>query len=36
MAKTNTAIDAEDKQDNGDSPLIDLNEAAIKKLFARA
>src|SRR6476661_5412898 len=36
MAKTNTAIDAEDKQDNGDAPLIDLNEASIKKLFARA
>src|SRR3569623_2801271 len=36
MAKTNTAIDAEDKQDSGDAPLIDLNEASIKKLFARA
>ena len=36
MAKTNTAIDAEDKQDGGDAPLIDLNEASIKKLLARA
>ena len=36
MAKTNTAIDAEDKQDGGDAPLIDLNEASIKKMLARA
>ena len=36
MAKTNTAIDAEDTQDNGDAPLIDLNEASIKKMMARA
>ncbi|PSJ39911.1 RNA polymerase sigma factor RpoD [Allosphingosinicella deserti] len=36
MAKTNTAVDAEDKQDGGDAPLIDLNEASIKKLLARA
>ncbi|MGE0180575.1 MAG: RNA polymerase sigma factor RpoD, partial [Sphingomonas sp.] len=35
MAKTNTA-EAEDKQDSGDAPLIDLNEANIKKLIARA
>jgi RNA polymerase primary sigma factor len=36
MAKTNTAADAEDKQDGGDAPLIDLNDASIKKLIARA
>ena len=36
MAKNGTPIDGEDKQENGDAPLIDLNEAAIKKLFARA
>src|SRR3954470_18247648 len=36
MAKNGTPIDGEDKQDNGDAPLIDLNEASIKKLFARA
>jgi RNA polymerase primary sigma factor len=35
MAKTNAA-EAEDKQDGGDAPLIDLNEADIKKLIARA
>ena len=35
MAKTNAA-EAEDKQDGGDAPLIDLNEANIKKLIARA
>jgi RNA polymerase primary sigma factor len=35
MAKTNTA-ETEDKQDSGDAPLIDLNEASIKKLVARA
>ncbi len=35
MAKTNAA-EAEDKQDSGDAPLIDLNEANIKKLIARA
>jgi len=36
MAKTNTADEAQDKQDNGDAPLIDLNEATLKKLIARA
>ncbi len=35
MAKTDTA-EANDMQDGGDAPLIDLNEAAIKKLVARA
>jgi RNA polymerase primary sigma factor len=35
MAKTNTA-EADDKQDSGDAPLIDLNDASIKKLIARA
>jgi RNA polymerase primary sigma factor len=35
MAKTDTA-DANDTQDGGDAPLIDLNEAAVKKLVARA
>jgi RNA polymerase primary sigma factor len=35
MAKTNTA-EAEDKQEGGDAPLIDLNEAELKKLIARA
>ncbi|MDB5721974.1 MAG: polymerase sigma factor RpoD, partial [Alphaproteobacteria bacterium] len=36
MAKSNTAIDADEKQENGDAPLLDLNEASIKKLMARA
>src|SRR3712207_79986 len=35
MAKTNTAETTE-KPGNGDAPLIDLNEASIKKLIARA
>jgi RNA polymerase primary sigma factor len=35
MAKTTNGGDGEDKQDNGDAPLIDLNEATIKKLIAR-
>ena len=35
MAKTNTA-DTEEKNEAGDAPLIDLNEASIKKLIARA
>jgi RNA polymerase primary sigma factor len=35
MAKTNTA-ESNDKQDNGDAPLIDLNEASLKKLISRA
>jgi len=35
MAKTNTA-ETEEKPETGDAPLIDLNEAAIKKLTARA
>jgi RNA polymerase primary sigma factor len=36
MAKTNTQADTDEKQDNGDAPLIDLNEASLKKLVARA
>ncbi|HEY0148535.1 MAG TPA: RNA polymerase sigma factor RpoD [Allosphingosinicella sp.] len=36
MAKTPNGGDGDDKQDNGDAPLIDLNEASIKKLLARA
>src|ERR687893_999861 len=36
MAKTNTQAETDDKQDNGDAPLIDLNEASLKKLIARA
>jgi RNA polymerase primary sigma factor len=36
MAKTNNAPEADDKQDGGDAPLLDLNEASIKKLIARA
>src|ERR1700712_741276 len=35
MAKTNTA-EPEEKTENGDAPLIDLNEASLKKLMARA
>jgi RNA polymerase primary sigma factor len=35
MAKTNTA-EPEEKTENGDAPLIDLNEASLKKLIARA
>jgi len=35
MAKTNTAEPA-DKTESGDAPLIDLNEASIKKLISRA
>src|SRR5688500_2346579 len=36
MAKTNTQAETDEKQDNGDAPLIDLNEASLKKLLARA
>jgi RNA polymerase primary sigma factor len=36
MAKTNMTVDADEKQDGGDAPLIDLNEASLKKLIARA
>jgi RNA polymerase primary sigma factor len=36
MAKTTNGGDGEDKQDSGDAPLIDLNEASLKKLVARA
>ncbi|MEA3064771.1 MAG: polymerase primary sigma factor, partial [Sphingomonadales bacterium] len=36
MAKTNNAAETEEKQDGGDAPLIDLNEASLKKLVARA
>ncbi|MGZ8361439.1 MAG: RNA polymerase sigma factor region1.1 domain-containing protein, partial [Allosphingosinicella sp.] len=35
MAKTNTA-EADEKNESGDAPLIDLNEASIKKLLIRA
>src|SRR3954466_14032961 len=35
MAKTYTA-ETEEKTETGDAPLIDLNEASIKKLIARA
>src|SRR5215210_1472560 len=35
MAKTNAA-EPEEKTETGDAPLIDLNEASIKKLLARA
>src|SRR6476660_5774601 len=35
MAKTNTA-ETEEKTETGDAPLIDLNEASLKKLVARA
>ncbi|HMG48446.1 MAG TPA: RNA polymerase sigma factor RpoD [Allosphingosinicella sp.] len=35
MAKTNTA-ESEEKIETGDAPLIDLNEASLKKLIARA
>ncbi|MBV9932020.1 MAG: RNA polymerase sigma factor RpoD [Alphaproteobacteria bacterium] len=36
MAKTNNAVEAEDGKDGGDAPLLDLNEASVKKLIARA
>ncbi|HYE29086.1 MAG TPA: RNA polymerase sigma factor RpoD [Allosphingosinicella sp.] len=36
MAKTNNAVETDEKQDGGDAPLIDLNEASLKKLIARA
>src|SRR3712207_6793764 len=36
MAKTTNGADTEDKQEGGDAPLIDLNDASIKKLIARA
>jgi RNA polymerase primary sigma factor len=36
MAKTTNGGDGEDKQESGDAPLIDLNEASLKKLVARA
>src|SRR5215210_5892498 len=36
MAKTTNGSDGEDKQEAGDAPLIDLNEASLKKLVARA
>ena len=32
MAKTNTA-ETEEKTESGDAPLIDLNEASLKKLI---
>ena len=35
MAKTNTA-EPEENTETGDAPLIDLNEASLKKLMARA
>src|SRR3954467_5942045 len=36
MAKTNIQAETDEKQDGGDAPLIDLNEASLKKLVARA
>src|SRR3954468_21030993 len=36
MAKTNIQAETDEKQDSGDAPLIDLNEASIKKLVSRA
>src|SRR5215210_7198471 len=36
MAKTTNGGDREDKDGGGDAPLIDLNEASLKKLVARA
>src|SRR5215217_5516996 len=36
MAKTTNGGDGEDKDGGGDAPLIDLNEASLKKLIARA
>jgi RNA polymerase primary sigma factor len=35
MAKANMAVEADEKQEGGDAPLIDLNDASIKKLIAR-
>src|SRR3569623_84130 len=35
MAKTNMAVEADEKQEGGDAPLIDLNDASVKKLIAR-
>src|SRR4051812_43843599 len=35
MAKANMAVETEDKQEGGDAPLIDLNDASVKKLIAR-
>ena len=35
MAKTETA-ETDERNENGDAPLIDLNEASIKKMMARA
>jgi RNA polymerase primary sigma factor len=36
MAKTNNAVETEEGKDGGDAPLLDLNEASVKKLIARA
>jgi RNA polymerase primary sigma factor len=36
MAKSNMAVETDEKQEGGDAPLIDLNEALLKKLIARA
>ena len=36
MAKTNIAADTEEKTEAGDAPLLDLNEAELKKLISRA
>src|SRR5438132_1345233 len=36
MAKTTNGGGDEDKQDGGDAPLIDLNEAQLRKLITRA
>jgi RNA polymerase primary sigma factor len=36
MAKTTNGGDGEDRQESGDAPLIDLNEATLKRLIGRA
>src|SRR3712207_4577802 len=36
MAKTPNGGEGEDKSENGDAPLIDLNEAQLRKLISRA
>ncbi|MEA3030070.1 MAG: polymerase primary sigma factor [Sphingomonadales bacterium] len=36
MAKANMAVETDEKQEGGDAPLIDLNDASIKRVFARA
>ena len=36
MAKANVAADTAEAPDTGDAPLIDLNDASVKKVIARA